>query len=506
MFNLNYEKIRKWAVIYMTLPVVLFFLGWLKIWIAIPSVLLLGYGAYCVINRRVEEHIDGSKGRNINISWKVLAGLVLLSLAWCFFAGQGGFYYQSPDYGCRNAVLRDMINFDWPVIYKDYGNAMVYYIAYWMPAALIGKTVLVITASADAAWLAGNIALLLWSTCGVFIVFLLFIYSVNANTTKKIWATVLLFIFFSGCDIVGQQILGGEFAWHIEWWNSIYQYSSITTCLFWVFNQSVIPWMVIMCLINEKNVKNYAYIGLMCLPVGPFPFLGVFIYCVLVAIKWGVDAIREKSFDKYIKSMFTVSNLTAILIVVPIFWTYFTCNAAMTNAGTGGGFCFFWQEVDVSPISGALVYILFYLLEVGLYLLLIRKDYRKNIWFHITAVSLMFIALFRMGGSVDFAMRVSIPGITITAFLVIRYLVNHYEDLKSSDTTRKSIYALLIIVYFMGVFTPGFEFARGINEVAKNHKLNVVCDDVVTFDKEGGFTNFVTQDYSEKFFFKYLAR
>lgn len=49
----------------------------------------------------------------------------------------------------------------------------------------------------------------------------------------------------------------------------------MTTCLFWVFNQTVVPWLMTLCVLNEKSVENYALLGLLALPFGPLPFVGL---------------------------------------------------------------------------------------------------------------------------------------------------------------------------------------------------------------------------------------
>lgn len=499
---LNYQKLRKYCLIYMTLPVIIFLLGWIKPQYSIVASVLLMFSAYRIMKQKITSE------KNLKVSIKIIMVLCLIALVWCFFAGQGGYYYQSDDYGCRNAIFRDMINFKWPVIYDYNDSALVYYIGYWLPAAFIGKIALFITNSTSVAWAVGNFALLIWSFCGVVLVFLLLITSVNANTRKKMIATSLLFIFFSGCDILGYLLFHNQLAWHIEWWANLYQFSSITTCLFWVFNQTTISWIIILCLINEKNVKNFAYIGVMCLPSGPFPFLGIFIYCICIAIKYGITAIKQNKLKGFIKDIFTFQNILSCLIIVPIYLLYYQSNAAMNGKGsyTNGGLDFYWNQMNCDLSVELFRYTMFLLLEVGVYAILIYKKNKKNILFYITIVSLMIIPLFRMCGSADFAMRVSIPAITVLGYMVIDYLINNYKDLISTKKSCKYAYILLLSIYIIGSATPIIEFSRGIANVMYYEKINLVCDDIITFNQKGKFDNFTTSNYSEKPFYKYLAK
>jgi len=502
MINLNYEKIRKYCLIYITLPVIIFLLGWIRLQYSVIASVLLLFSAYTILKQK------NTSEKSIKLSYKMLGVLCLIALVWCFFAGQGGYYYQSADYDCRNAIFRDLINFKWPVIYKFNNTALVYYIGYWMPAALVGKIAFLVSGSASIAWAVGNFALFIWSTCGVVLVFLLLISTVKANTRKKMVATSLLFIFFSGCDALGYLLFKNGFAWHIEWWAGIYQFSSITTCLFWVFNQTVISWIIILCLINEKSIKNFAYIGVMALPAGPFPFLGIFIYCICIAAKHGVKAIKQNKIKEFLKDIFTPQNIFSCLVIVPIYLLYYSSNAAMSSGGSdsNGGINFYWNEINCNLTDELFRYAMFLLLEVAVYAILIYKKNKKNILFYITIISLMIIPLFRMCNSADFAMRVSIPGITVLGFMVIDYLINNFNDLKATKKCKKYTYILLLTIYLIGSVTPMIEFGRGIHNVIIYKKIDLVCDDIKTFNRSGRFDNFITSKYSEKPFYKYLAK
>ena len=500
MINLNYEKIRKYCLIYITLPVIIFLLGWIRPQYSILATVMLLFSVYTIFKQKK------SPVKNLQLSYKMLVVLCLIALVWCFLAGQGGYYYQSPDYDCRNAIFRDLINFKWPVVYQFNNTALVYYIGYWMPAALIGKFAFLLTNSASVAWAVGNFALLIWSCCGVMLVFLLLITTVKANTRKKMLATSLLFIFFSGCDALGFLLFKNGFAWHIEWWASVYQFSSITTCLFWVFNQTVISWIIILCLINEKSIKNFAYIGVMALPAGPFPFLGIFIYCICIATKHGIIAIKQKEIKEFMKDIFTVQNIFSCLVIVPIYLLYYKSNAAMSGNDSNGGLSFYWDQINCNLTEELLRYTMFLILEVGVFAVMIYKKNKKNILFYITIISLMIIPLFRMCNSADFAMRVSIPAITVLGVMVIDYLVNNFNDLKATKKCKKYAYILLLSIYLIGSVTPIVEFGRGIHYVIYYKKIDLVCDDIKTFNRNGRFDNFITSKYSEKPFYKYLAK
>jgi hypothetical protein len=68
----------------------------------------------------------------------------------------------------------------------------VYYIGFWLPAALVGKCLLPL--GEDAAFLGGNIALLVWATLCTFTVFLLLTHLLRVKTGKGLLLAVSLFV------------------------------------------------------------------------------------------------------------------------------------------------------------------------------------------------------------------------------------------------------------------------------------------------------------------------
>ena len=228
---------------------------------------LIGYCATAIVvaliicslwNRKKEQNTEES----LTISWRLLVVLFLIALLWAAFGGQGNHYYQSHDWNWRNAIFRDLIYQDWPVIYEKYNKALVYYIGFWLPAASVVKIIAKIfpaILTTSAAFTLGNQLLWIWTTIGVFLVELLLITYIKPKTVKKMLCVPVLLIGFSGLDILGVLykiiVEDRKFAnLHLEWWmDGKMQFSSLTTCLFWVFNQCVIPWIVILCRSEEHT-------------------------------------------------------------------------------------------------------------------------------------------------------------------------------------------------------------------------------------------------------------
>ena len=151
MIEVNYVKVKNFVYIYMLLPLLCFIALYLHSWLGgIFLVILFGFS---VVNIRIKFkrikktrrrkkvlriHFEVPKSNYIlQIPIRYLVIFAIVAVIWSFLGGQGNLYYQSPDWGCRNAIYRDIIYREWPVVYPDYNKALVYYIGYWLPAASV---------------------------------------------------------------------------------------------------------------------------------------------------------------------------------------------------------------------------------------------------------------------------------------------------------------------------------------------------------------------------------
>lgn len=79
------------------------------------------------------------------------------------------------------------------------------------------------------------------------------------------------------------------------------QHSSITTCLYWVFNQSVIPWMMTLCFLMDSDERNYVTYGAACLICGPLPLIGLAVLMVFRAVCRLIRCIREQRVQRLVQ-------------------------------------------------------------------------------------------------------------------------------------------------------------------------------------------------------------
>lgn len=538
MIEIKYGQLRKIAFVILALPFLVFSIGWLKWYWSIACVLAIGACLYFGLIRD-EDHIF--EEHTIEISWSVLFAIMAIALVWVWQSGIGGFWTQSEDFRYRNAIYRDIVLRDWPVIYPATGHALVYYIGYWLVPALLGKLVLLAGAEEATAFSIANTALFIWTFFIVMIIFLLVMYTLKVSKGKTQLFVIGLFILFSGADIIGNVgYTWKSINYHFEWWAVDYQYSSFSTCLFWVFNQALPAWLCFMCIMNEKNIKNYVFLGMMCLFCAPLPFVGVFVYCLYFGVKKLLECRKGGSVKDFIKSVFSMSNILSVILIFPIVGTYLLSNVAIKGASALriNDSAIVMEGSDVvaqnAPFShNPLVnYISFVCIEFALLMIFMAWKYRKSAVYYVTFASLLIIPLLKIGGKHDFSMRASIPALVMVFLLVARFLVEEREMLKknpvskdsekakknkkSNDTAslKKLTYILVIIFLVLGTLTPAMEFLRGFHEVSEYGIHNEKYDDIYTLGCDGPYDepgkqltygNFVCVDPDEDLFFKVFA-
>lgn len=527
--KIEYTVLKFTAIIYCLFPVLLFYSGWLKWYfylIAVISSCICLYKSFSKISEK--EYIE------LKI-WLLMA-IIVISFAYAFFCGVGRLWGQTSDYPWRNAVFRDLILKDWPVLYEKYNGALTYYIGMWLPAAIIGKVFYMLGTQSETAFRIGNIALLIYVSFGLSVFFILLINYFKVKNPKRILIVIFMFIFFSGMDLLGSIEPLGINQYHLEWWAKYYQYSSFTTCMCWVFNQALIPWILMLIVLKDKKIEEFVFLGVLCLMFGPFPFIGLFVYCVVFGVDELIKCIKENKLRELIKRVFSISNIFALFGMFPWIGLYYLSNNVINGAGA--------IRLDKSISStGALAdgvssadkikwYLLFCLAEFVFYALMILRKYRKNYLFYVT-VGLLFVFPFvKLGYGYDFMMRASIPSIFILFLMCVRFVFEEKEDslgkikVDSEKDSKKNFdvrdlkkytYILLVIGLIIGAATPAVEFIRGGREVVLHGVDYIMTDYVKTLDGSVSFKaseditgyeygNFVTVNTDKTLFYKYICK
>lgn len=419
--KLTVQRVRNAAIVYMALPNALFFLFTLKWWIGITAFALV-CAAGMVSCRRKETEAGflpiTDSFEPVTVKWGMAFALLFLVFVWCVMAGQGGFVAQTWDWNGRNATLRDMVMHDWPVTYRGGSLALAYYIGHWVPSALVGRAVLALGGSADAAWRIANAVLLIWTCAGVLIVLSMLIVALRGDRPWKQLLVLMLLVFFSQTKVIGsaamvliQHVLGGitgknyDLRW--GWWT--FQFSHNSELLYWVFNQTVVPWLGILLVASERSFTRIIFIAALSLICGPIPAVGIVFFATVV----GVAALCRRmkrdgalmGLTETVRSVLTFENLIGLMVVIPLVYAYLSTNSrGGTFAPAWLGKEYFWKR-----------YLLFVCCEAGLLLAVARRA--GNIWWWSALVWICICPLVKLGNNNDFCMRASIP-----AFMILMVL------------------------------------------------------------------------------------
>ena len=492
------KDLKKITYYYILVPFIIFILGFIKLRYSIPITVML-----ILITIKVF-HNNKCKDDNLLIleNKKILIVFFIVFLI-CIFAGHGKFFYQSKDYFMRNAIFRDLVNRKWPVYYEKNNTALVYYIGQWLVPAVFGKIFFFLPD--ESRFMKANIALLFWNALGLTLSILWLFKIIKPKNRFEYKLSFILFIFFSGLDAFGMFLFGTYekcyYRLHLEWWAINYQYSSMITQLFWVFNQCIVPWIVTLMFIEEKRVNNYVFIITLCLLYGPIPCVGIALILVFNGIRLLIESINNKKIIDFIKDVFSIQNVLSFITLIPILYFYYISNASVQGDSTGGGFSII---KDFLSIQGIILEFMFYFVEVGIYGILIFKEQRKNIMYYWTFIFLLIIPFFQLGYQADFSMRASISLLIMVNLWVIESVIFLIRNKKYN--TRLIV---LIVVLCIGCITPIVEFYRGFNYASKYIDINESADSEKTLNQEktDSFSNFIVKNPKESsIFFKYIAK
>ncbi len=476
------KKNKIWTYViyaYLLLPIMIFVLGWLKWFWAIPAAVGIGYAYICGVK---DDNTDYQDVFQKDTVFKLLLAFGLI-LFWVYLSGIGGLCFQNTDHNYRTAVFRTLVECEWPVISADASRGMTYYIGFWLPAAVVGKMF---------GFDAGYSFQVIWATLGVFITYILLCVW---RKKVEVWPLIVM-VLFSGLDYVGWWLLNpstGEFPamLHLEWWATDFQFSSMTTQLFWVFNQSVPAWVAIMFIMvnaENKNRKNMLLILSSIMLSSTFSFGGLLPFVAYFMLK------DNKFSQADMKDIFSRQNVLGVLVIGIISFVYLIGNGSteiITNdtIATAG---------YVSGLTALLSYILFYVLEFGVYSIVIHKNESKNPIHYIVIGVLLICPLIKVGGAHDFCMRTSIPALFILMLLVIQNLEKYRADKKIEFYALLLVFALGAVTSFNEIHRTVYETVQGVNKGQMVTYQEPSTERVLSRQNFSGSTN--------SFFFSYLAK
>ena len=472
---LSDKNIEIYSLVYIIIPYLIFAFGWLKLPLAFILSVLIAISAFLytkeLYNRKVFL-------QNKNLKYFLITIVILL--VWCLLSGMGGFGFQNnPDWEKNNAIFHDLFLYKWPVIYKDY--SLVYYLGYYLPIGLVMKLF---------GWNTGYLFSLLWGFSGLMLV----VYWLKRLSGSFSPLIILFFVFFSGLDILGLIIKFSLFPdpetlshfkhlGCIEWWADFFQFSSMTTTLFWVPQYAIQGWLltglVLNNIQNHNSSKNLLFLWALCIFGVPFIFLAITPIIIAGIYKTG----RKK-----LKELFSFQNFIAAPLIVLVFMAYFTSKAFKDP-------CSAISDYIQNPYF-IFTYLLFILMEFGLYVIVIHKYFKNDIIWNITLISMILMPLVRIGSANDFVMR----GSACYLFILFVYIMKAIWQ----NSLKKSKKAALLIFFLIGAFTPFLEIKRSVTHYSA--KVPVLSKQYSVMGLYQYRNNSQYLGDKEAFFWKHLAK
>ena len=400
------------SLVYVALPVGLFIAGWLRpVWAVPVGAGLLG--GIAIWARRLWTAGDVAGPAR---SGRALAGAALVVVAAVALSGAGGIGRQSWDWAKHNAILKDLIEQPWPVAYATGRSdvALTYYVAYYLPAAVVGKA---------ASWTTANVVLFAWSGVGAVLAFLWLVVLSGAS----VWRCLGIFVLFSGLDLVGAAVWSDRWtgaAWmkdfNAEWWAGRWTYPANFTLLAHAPHQALGAWLLTgLALDGLQRYPGRAPHGLgsaLALLWSPFAALGLL---GLAALDWATGWRARGGLRGIVRDGAELAGLlTGLVLTAYLLSRYWPLELprryhAPPDRIQAAALAFLPARLPASEFGAA--YAMFVTLEflvlAALLAVAYRRHQRERRLIGVATAMLLALPLFHYGYYNDLAMRASIPAL-----------------------------------------------------------------------------------------------
>lgn len=438
------DPLDRAAIAYLTLPLGIFLLGWFQWWVGVPLLICMGYSLLTALRGAPSGGPDGGVWR-APVTPLQLAVAVGVGCGWTVLGGADHLVFANADWHIRDAVLHDLVASPWPVGYGllDGRESMLRApLAFYLPAALVGKMLGVGAA---------HVAMGLWTSLGATL-FLLQVLSLTPSRLRTALAVSAVVVFFSGLDIIGSLLNDGphfrsdwNITTHIEWWAGKFQYSSMTTQLFWVPNHALGGWLAIGLLSRHERSSQLNRLWPLLVVAGalwsPLTALGLVPF---VAWRVASESLRERSWRLFHPRVWAPAAAIGLVVA-----SYLVLDAGRVAKGVAVG-------ANNDLVMDLLQQVQFFLLEAGFIGAAIYA-LRPSAQVVLALVILALLPLVYLGPGNDLVMRASIPSLAVLTIAGCLALTQ-----PSADPKAPRYRGALVVLLLIGAVTPVAEIARAI--------------------------------------------
>lgn len=424
------------AVSYLAIPNLIFLFGWFRWPVALVLCgVLLHLLFRTIVTRSMTWRLDYTPG----------AAMLILAtaMAWAAFGGGSHFMYANSDWEIRDAVLGDLVFAEWPVYYLSPGGVELVLrsaMGYFLPPALFGRMFGIEHL---------DVAVYAWTSAGVLL--FLFLLPLPRRTGWPLAWGLLIILFFSGMDFVGQVIATESlpsFPLRLEWWVPL-SYPSLTNQLLWAPNHCLPLWIGSALVLRHFNSPDFLRMSTATLPLTliwtPFAAPGLLPFVLL----GGAKALRKWSWRNL--PLGAVSSALTFSVPLILFLTLDMHQIDARIVGTDPAGLVYYTMQEASLHS----YLLFITCEFLFLALVVAPHLRQSRdVFALAVLILLTLPLIRVGVHNDGLLRLSAPALIV---LLVACLQTLLEPGRSLSRSSLGIACLFLVI---GAHTAFNEFWR----------------------------------------------
>lgn len=507
--KISRRKLLIISMAYIYIPLFIFVLGWTRVLFAISTIFacMFCFYRFWKEERESQDHIV--------INLKVFIFIIVFFIIIGYFSGYGRFIEQPSDWEKHNAILYDLIQKDWPVIYSNNGeeSMLTYYLGQYIVPGIIGK----IFNSMRIA----ELMLYAWNILGLVLVFLNVLIFTKAVTILKQIAAGFMLPFFSiplWLSVYLMRMLSNYNYYSSGNWffysdDIKIQYSNNFTLLKWVFPQTIPIWlMIIVFMMNRDKIKYFIFILSPSLFFGTLTFIGIFPLAVVEALRnLYQKCVHQKSakIKTWFLQVFSIENV-AVFMTFGIISLLYLLGNVIGEKPTELGF-------SLMPYTSGTIYLYFGFIAFNIlpYAVLLFKRYKKDSIYYVSIATLLILPFFKMGFFNDLIMRASIPALFILMIYVFQDLFLRIEEFLSTKTRRVMV-SIILTVGLLGV---------GLRYPLVEMAVDALHEDYSTLGESGEYTtlegfanrslsdvgidmkyNYYSYDIEDNIFCKYIMK
>lgn len=469
---------------YLLLPVIIFIYGFVRTEISLAITGLVCYACYRFFRDALLPADHKIKDRDLLQEWHAwrghLALMSALALIWLSFSSIGGIGYRNFDSGIRSSLLWHLVTGSWPLYFRsgyfgsEFGalsdKAYVYYFAYYLPAAVVGKLL---------GWKAANLALFAYSWVGTVLALML------VRTYVQGRGYVVTLMVFMGISLFG----GMDYVWNSlfrftadrsEMWLSPLHYFSHTRNLFWSPHHCLPTWLIIGIILNRRQINP------LIMRIFPLAVVSMLLWSPLCLI--GLLPFLFAMAKHYWKDWLELSLINTSACFICILLAAFIVSNDFS-------FRMFYAPNVIDRYW--IQYSIFVLVEFGIVssiFVLSNNKILKHGTVLLLFTLLLIIPIFILGRWNDWCIKLSMPPLFVLSVFMIKQIIWLVGNNK-----RGAFFSVLI--FGAGALTPIEELVYS----AKNYRISFETPPEI---RDFGPNYIVWQQLGDpdKFFFRYLAR